>query len=264
MLKSWAIADRLHRTLHYLTNGLSSYYTISVSSRYRDVLVKKSQTSMPHPSNLSLDILLRSLLNKLECYRGKKLNSWSSDTFTGNTTSVTDRRQMGSQTELHRMLAHEQISDASGLKCTILWWHVGEILLFNRFFILIVDTCLSCEDIAQQSCAMVPRWRFLRPVFSVLWCCWLGGRKGIWSVKNMGEDGGGTQWLVRMEWRPGGWPVCLPLLIFPCTIKSRSSLLASAHPGGPGKRAVKRLWWRWWYFQRAACSTFQTCILNLH
>jgi len=36
--------------------------------------------------------------------------------------------------------------------------------------------------------------------------------------------------------------VCLPLLIYPCTIKSRSSLLAPAHPGGPGKRAVKRLW----------------------
>ena len=35
--------------------------------------------------------------------------------------------------------------------------------------------------------------------------------------------------------------MCLPLLIFPCTIKSRSSLLAPAHPGGPGKRAVKRL-----------------------
>jgi len=32
------------------------------------------------------------------------------------------------------------------------------------------------------------------------------------------------------------------LLIFPCIIKSRSSLLAPAHPGGPGKRAVKRLW----------------------
>jgi len=28
----------------------------------------------------------------------------------------------------------------------------------------------------------------------------------------------------------------------PCTIKSRSSLLAPAHPGGPGKRTVKRLW----------------------
>jgi len=33
-----------------------------------------------------------------------------------------------------------------------------------------------------------------------------------------------------------------PLLIFPCTIKSRSSLLALAHPGRPGKRAVKQLW----------------------
>jgi len=32
------------------------------------------------------------------------------------------------------------------------------------------------------------------------------------------------------------------LLIFLCTIKSRSSLLAPAHPGGPGKRAIKRLW----------------------
>jgi len=34
---------------------------------------------------------------------------------------------------------------------------------------------------------------------------------------------------------------CLPLLIFPCIIKSRISLLAPAHPGGPGKRAVKWL-----------------------
>jgi len=41
-----------------------------------------------------------------------------------------------------------------------------------------------------------------------------------------------------MEWRPAGWSVCLPLLMFPCTIKSRSSLLAPAHQGGPGKRAV--------------------------
>jgi len=54
----------------------------------------------------------------------------------------------------------------------------------------------------------------------------------------MGDDGGG-QWLVWMEWRPAGWSVCLPLLIF---IKSKSSLLAPAHPGVPGKRAVKRLW----------------------
>jgi len=45
---------------------------------------------------------------------------------------------------------------------------VKEILLLN---FPIVDTCLSCEDIARQSCGMVPRWRlfgdFLRAVSSV-------------------------------------------------------------------------------------------------
>jgi len=40
-----------------------------------------------------------------------------------------------------------------------------------------------------------------------------------------------------------GWSVCLRLLIFPCTIKFRNSVLAPA----PRKRAVKRLWWRWWW-----------------
>jgi len=76
----------------------------------------------------------------------------------------------------------------------------------------------------------------------MLWYCWLGGRKSIRPVKKMG-DGGGGHWLVRMEWCPARWSVCLPLLIFPCTIKSRSSLLAPAHPGGPGKKAIKWFWW---------------------
>jgi len=52
------------------------------------------------------------------------------------------------------------ISVASGPKFTILWGHLEDILLPNKFF-PIVDTCLSCEDIARQSYAMVPRWRFL-------------------------------------------------------------------------------------------------------
>ena len=63
----------------------------------------------------------------------------------------------------------QPISATSTPKFTILWGHVEDILLLNEFF-PIVDTCLSCEDIARQSCAMVPRWRFLatflRPVFS--------------------------------------------------------------------------------------------------
>ena len=35
-----------------------------------------------------------------------------------------------------------------------------EILLFEKLFFPIVDTCLSFKHIARQSCAMVPTWRF--------------------------------------------------------------------------------------------------------
>jgi len=78
--------------------------------------------------------------------------------------------------------------------------------------------------------------QYKRHLPSVLWHCWLSGRRGIRPVKKW--DGGGGHSLVRMEWRqPDGRCVSFPL-----TIKSRSSLLATAHPGGPGKRAVKRLW----------------------
>jgi len=69
----------------------------------------------------------------------------------------------------------------------------------------------------------------------------VGRQEGHPARKKIWGDGGGGHWLVRMEWPPAGWLACLPLLIFPYTIKSRSSLLAPAHPGGPGKRAVKRL-----------------------
>jgi len=55
---------------------------------------------------------------------------------------------------------NETISAASAPKFTILWGHVEEILLLNNFF-PIVDTCLSCEEIARQNCGMVPGWRFL-------------------------------------------------------------------------------------------------------
>jgi len=50
--------------------------------------------------------------------------------------------------------------------CGNIWRRYGCLTSFFP----IVDTCLSCEDIVIQSCAMVPRWRifghFLHPVFS--------------------------------------------------------------------------------------------------
>jgi len=39
----------------------------------------------------------------------------------------------------------------------------------------------------------------------------VGRQEGHPACKNMG-DGGGGHWLVRMEWHPPGWSVCLPLL----------------------------------------------------
>ena len=47
----------------------------------------------------------------------------------------------------------------------IIWMRYGCLISFFP----IVDTCLSCEDTAEQRCEMVPRWRifgdFLRPAF---------------------------------------------------------------------------------------------------
>jgi len=67
------------------------------------------------------------------------------------------------------------------------------------------------------------------------WVLLVGLHEGHPVCKKCGEDGGGGHWLVQMKWHLAGWSVCLPLLIFPCTIKFRSSVLALAHLGGPGK-----------------------------
>jgi len=50
----------------------------------------------------------------------------------------------------------QRISAVSSPKFTILWGHVEEVSMFNKFF-PIVDKYLSCEDTARQSCAMVPK-----------------------------------------------------------------------------------------------------------
>jgi len=64
----------------------------------------------------------------------------------------------------------ETISATSRPKFTILRDMWRRYCCLTSFF-PIVDTCLSCKDIARQNCGMVPRWRFfasfLRRVFSV-------------------------------------------------------------------------------------------------
>ena len=63
----------------------------------------------------------------------------------------------------------------------------------------------------------------------------IGRQEGHPACKKYGDGGDGHWLLVRMEWLLSGWSVCLPLSVFPCTIKSRNSLVAMAHPDGPGK-----------------------------
>jgi len=87
---------------------------------------------------------------------------------------------------------------------------------------------------------------------SVLWRCWMGGRKSIRPVKN----GGWRMWaLVSPDGVAPSRMVgaCPLLLIFPFTIKSRSSLLAPAHLGGPAKRIVEWLW-RWYINNHNTCN----------
>ena len=56
---------------------------------------------------------------------------------------------------------NKTISAASKPKFTILWEHLEEILLLNKFFFEIVDTCLSCEDIADKVVRWCPYGDFL-------------------------------------------------------------------------------------------------------
>ena len=78
---------------------------------------------------------------------------------------------------------------------------------------------------------------------SVLWRCWLGGRKGIRPVKT---SGGVLAWLsVWSMVQTCIWPSwchCHSLTVS-CFSKIQIgfTFLVPAHPGSPGKRAVKRL-----------------------
>jgi len=77
----------------------------------------------------------------------------------------------------------------------------------------------------------------------VLWCCWLGGRKGTRPVKT--------------EWWGAGMVICLEqgaglhtaqLMPLPLTVSCSSKIqirftfLVPAHPGSPGQRTVKRMY----------------------
>ena len=91
---------------------------------------------------------------------------------------------------------------------------------------------------------------------SVLWCCWLGGKKGILPVKK--QSGGVLVWFVCLE--QGAYLHMAQLMPLPLTVSCFSKVqigftfLVLADLGSPGKRALKRVWWWWWWLS-------STCIL---
>ena len=71
---------------------------------------------------------------------------------------------------------------------------------------------------------------------SVLWRCWLGGRKGIQPVKKL--SGGVLAWLS--VWCEVQMPLPLTVSCF-SKIQIGFTFLVPAYPDSPGKRAVKRV-----------------------
>jgi len=209
-------------------------------------------------------------------------------------------------------------------------------------FFPIVDTCLSCEDIARQNCAIVPNGDFLRPVFQRAACstfqtCILNSHKGHTMCGSMVDIQSATAKIRRGKKKDRTrnvgqcqtwWPPCriqvapsvqrrtvwlTPTTRVPCSNEansrnpfefagvpqSRQRISAANGPKftilwglvgrhccltcffpivdvclsceGIARQSCGRVCrWRFLrhfcvlYFLRAACSTFQTCILNSH
>jgi len=122
------------------------------------------------------------------------------------------------------------------------FWLIYSVLLGHSFTNIKADAAMQTwtELLAWISLSLPGHHHFF--IHEKEWKIFKRQQNHFTAIIHHGEDRGGGHRLVRMEWCPAVWLVCLPLLIFPWTIKSRSSLLAPAHPGGPGKRSVKWLW----------------------
>ena len=98
------------------------------------------------------------------------------------------------------------------------------VLLLLRLIVLTMQSCVrhASSPLTRWQLISVISSRLWQPfsVHSVLWCSWLGGSKGIRSVKKL--SGGVLVWLS--VWSKIGF-----------------TFLVLAHPGSPGKRAVKRV-----------------------
>ena len=134
------------------------------------------------------------------------------------------------------------------------WWGVGVVICLERGPRLFAYGPAGATAIPNPHHLLPhlnPDWFYLF-LPSVLWRCWLGGRKGIRPVKNF-------------EWCSTGVVICLErdadlymaqLMPLPLTVSCFSKIqigftfLVPADPGSPGERAVKRVC-VWFYLSGA-------------
>ena len=90
----------------------------------------------------------------------------------------------------------QQISAVSGSISLTLWQHVEQVLLFNKFFFPIVDTCLTCEGTAWQSRRWCRDGDFLPPVFSASRVQYISDQHAKFALR------------PHHVWKYGRHPVC--------------------------------------------------------
>ena len=136
---------------------------------------------------------------------------------------------------------------------------INQDLLCSRFKISVTVMLQSPCPI----CSFVDRFSFVWSFIvyfmpSVLWHCWLGGRKGIWPVKT---ERWGAGMVICLEW--GADLHMSQLMPLPLTVSCFSKIqigftfLVPAHLGSPRKKAVKQVCV--WSF---VCLLHRECVLH--
>jgi len=83
-------------------------------------------------------------------------------------------------------------------------------------------------------------WKFFDVAFSALTLL-VGRQEEHPACKERGDDGGGHR-LVRMEWRPAGWSMCLLLLVFHKVQKFSSGTSSPGWSRKEGRKTVVCVW----------------------
>ena len=120
-------------------------------------------------------------------------------------------------------------------------------------YIIFIMSHVACDLNSEMWPLYLEQFLLLSPVPSVLWHCSLGGRKGIWPVKNWAVGcWHGSVWSEVQTCIWPSWYHCHSVTVS-CFSKIQIgfTFLVLAHPRSPGQSAVKRVcvffYYHHWY-----------------